>query len=203
MGLEGKYLRTFLRRIIKGDGCWEWDGAHTSDGYAESWDGMRPVYAHRIAYELWVGPIPEGYEVDHFVCDNSGCLRPNHLKAVPPRENNMRSRSAAAHNARKTHCPQGHPYDEANTWIDGLGRRVCRTCKAARAHREWVTLRQGVQSNACADRTHCPRGHPYDETNTYHYVTKRGGPGRLCKTCNRERDAARRARLREERVNNS
>jgi hypothetical protein len=83
---------------------------------------------HRVAYELLVGPIPEGLELDH-LCRNTRCVNPEHLEPVTGRENLMRAVSSwAAKNAAKTHCPQGHPYDEENTKVKRDGGRACRAC---------------------------------------------------------------------------
>jgi hypothetical protein len=180
MSLTGKYLDKFMSRIVRSEGCWEWDGAHTTAGYPETWDGERPLYAHRVAYEMWVGPIPEGYEVDHLVCDNPGCLRPDHLRAVTPWENNRRSRSMGARHARTTHCPRGHRYDTANTHIyvkpTGRSARVCRACWKLKND---AKPRKGRRPLT----THCPHGHPMDEQNTYVYVKKDGSTSRQCKAC--------------------
>ena len=88
-----------LRRLVNGslaerlaaytertDGCWNWTGGVSASGYGRlRVDGhMRP--AHRLAYEVAVGPIPDGAEVDHR-CHNTLCVRPDHLQAVTPREN--------------------------------------------------------------------------------------------------------------------
>jgi hypothetical protein len=59
-------------------------------------------------------------------------VRPSHLEVVT-HEENVRRGKGGAHWAAKTHCPQGHPYDEANTRIDAKGARVCRTCATDRA----------------------------------------------------------------------
>lgn len=207
MSLTGKYLERFLARIVRGpdeDACWSWDGAHFAQGYAETWDGARPLYAHRVAHEIWVGKIPAGYEVDHLChtmecqlttdCPHRECINPKHLIAVPPRDNNMRSNSMSAQHARKTHCRRGHPYDEKNTHITPRGSRSCRACWTidAKIYQEKKKAENPQPSKAHADKTHCPHGHPYDEENTYHYVTSRGGPGRMCRTCSRERAAKRR-----------
>lgn len=73
----------FWRRVIKGDGCWAWRGAHFK-GYAY----MGGLKAYRVAYEVAVGPIPPGLMVRH-LCNNPGCVRPDHL-AVGTQKDNMR-----------------------------------------------------------------------------------------------------------------
>lgn len=67
--------------------CWEWLGARIAAGYGCLNVGGRSVRAHRVAYELAIGPIPEGAVIDH-KCHNPGCVRPQHLQAVSQKENN-------------------------------------------------------------------------------------------------------------------
>lgn len=72
----------FLARIVKSDGCWEYDG-YRYNGYGKF--GISPgktVLAHRFAYEIWVGPIPGGM-VLHHLCENKACVRPDHLEPQP------------------------------------------------------------------------------------------------------------------------
>lgn len=95
---------------------------------------MRPT--HRIAYELMYGLIPQGLQIDH-LCRVPRCVNPFHLEAVTPAENKARGMSPAALNARKTHCPQAHPYSGDNLYVDPRGGRHCRTCM-----REWQLARQ-------------------------------------------------------------
>jgi len=135
---------TFWERVDKSagpDGCWEWDGRKNIGGYGMvHWKGKRPV-VHRVAYELLVGPIPDGLTLDH-LCRNPGCCNPAHLEPVTMRENILRGTQIAAQNAAKTHCKRGHPFDEANTERTispkGWPRRACLACrrtpKHARAH---------------------------------------------------------------------
>lgn len=175
--MQPKYLERFLARIERSEGCWTWAGAHTTAGYSETWDGQRVLYAHRVAYELWVGPIPTGLSIDH-LCRNPGCVNPHHLQPVTTRTNVRRGIGPTAANARATHCKRGHVFDDANTYLDTRGQRVCRPCGAERRRERSRRLGLGVPFG---ERTHCPQGHPYDAVNTY--VDKRGY--RSCKECGR------------------
>lgn len=177
--------------------CWTWNGGHNRDGYAQITANGRTNGAHRFSYELHIGPIPVGLEVDH-CCRRRDCTNPDHLRAVTHAEN-MRN-SNVGHNSRsKTHCPQGHAYDRETVGPYGK-QRVCGTCarKATRAYRERLAAAEGRVIVPYATRTHCPQGHEYTEANTYMY---RGS--RSCRECHRERARLRmrevRARKRAER----
>jgi HNH endonuclease len=125
-----------LARVLVDDGCWEWAGGHNRDGYGTVYTtpGSGPRGAHRVIYELLVGPIPDGLEIDH-LCRNRGCVNPGHMEPVSKRVNLLRGLGVGARNAAKTHCPRGHAYDAANTYISRDGKRVCRTCHRERALR--------------------------------------------------------------------
>jgi hypothetical protein len=108
--------------------CWLWQGTiNRRTGYGVH--GKSP--AHRVIYELLVGPIPVGLELDH-TCKVRACVNPVHLEPVTGRENNARSASPSALNAAKTHCKWGHEFTPENTRIERDGSRVCRTCKRER-----------------------------------------------------------------------
>lgn len=123
----------FWRKVEKTPGCWLWRGTTNPRGY-----GMFRPYvgqarkAHRYAYELLVGPVPDGTELDH-LCRNPRCVNPAHLEPVTHRENMLRGENPAARAARATHCRHGHAYDEANTQVTPTGERRCRACNRARA----------------------------------------------------------------------
>jgi hypothetical protein len=84
--------------------------------------------AHRVVYEALVGPVPEGLELDH-LCKESRCVNPAHLEPVTHAENVRRGRGWGGQNARKTHCPSGHPYEGDNLILQKRGGRLCRTCQ--------------------------------------------------------------------------
>lgn len=116
------------------DGCLEWTGSKKPNGYGQFTADGRCYVAHRWLYEQRVGPIPAGMQLDH-LCRNRSCVRLEHLEVVTPRENQHRGDSFSGINARKTHCPKGHPFDAGNTIIRSnqrAGRRECRACKNER-----------------------------------------------------------------------
>lgn len=114
-------------------GCLLWTGALNPNGYGKMQVGDLDTGAHRVSYTEHVGPIPDGFEVDH-LCKVRHCIEPTHLEAVTSAENTARCDSPHGINARKVACIHGHPFDDENTyWHDG--RRRCRKCRAAASRR--------------------------------------------------------------------
>jgi hypothetical protein len=112
-------------------GCWLWTAATNGDGYGtfHLGGGDPMVGAHRFAYEALRGPIPPEMELDH-LCRNRLCVNPDHIELVTTQEN-IRRGHGGQHQAMKTHCPRGHPYDLINTRFY-KGRRFCRQCNVNR-----------------------------------------------------------------------
>lgn len=117
-------------------GCWLWDGYITPKGYGTVRFNGKNVRAHRLSYELHIGAIPKGLQLDH-LCRVRHCINPAHLEPVTLQEN-LRRGLGGINNAIKTHCPHGHPYDRANTRTRRRGRgtgRLCRACSRLRNQR--------------------------------------------------------------------
>lgn len=120
--------------------CWIWTGCRHASGYGMLNVGGRKgrlVRAHRYSYELLVGPIPDGLQLDH-LCRVPACVNPDHLEPVTNRENTMRGSNFTAEKARQTHCIRGHEFDAENTYVRPNGTRLCRACgrAASAAYRE-------------------------------------------------------------------
>lgn len=128
----------FWAKVMTGtaEDCWEWQGPRNPAGYGIFFTYPAPAVqvnrpAHRYAYEDTVGSIADGLVIDH-LCRNPSCVNPAHLEPVTQQMNVLRGpTNLATLNASKTHCPQGHAYDEVNTLIY-KGSRVCRACNRIR-----------------------------------------------------------------------
>jgi hypothetical protein len=129
--LTPKQLERFWGQVGKGhpSGCWVWAGRQTVKGYGTISFFSSPYRAHRVAYELLVGPIPDGLVIDH-LCRNRLCVNPDHLEPVTIKENVMRGVGLTARLASATHCVNGHEFTPENTGINA-GHRFCRECNRA------------------------------------------------------------------------
>lgn len=121
--------------------CWEWTAGKRLNGYGRFWVDGKNVSAHRWSYEYFIGPIPEGLQIDH-LCRNRECCNPKHLEAVTCQENLLRGNTFAARNSQKTHCKNGHPFDGRNTGTSVRGHRYCRACQREYWNRRGRWLRK-------------------------------------------------------------
>jgi hypothetical protein len=130
-----------LAKLDRSGEHWIFTGVLDHGGYGLLWDSRRRnnSKAHRVAYEVWVGPIPAGKQIHHG-CRVRACCRPDHLELL----------DAAVHNSShhvKTHCINGHEFTPGNT-RHVRGQKVCKMCeKAARdrylaGHREAINERK-------------------------------------------------------------
>lgn len=133
-------INKFWSRVDKSPahlGCWLWTGYVTQSGYGQLTVNTIQFYAHRFAWLLRHGSLPDSQlELDH-ICRNRRCVNPEHLRVLTQRENTMLGVCPMAINARKTHCPQGHPLSPNNTFSNGPRRnwRRCLECKKAHEKR--------------------------------------------------------------------
>jgi hypothetical protein len=116
--------------------CWLWMACiGTKCGYGFFWLNGRMKLAHRVSYEMYHHvTIPEGMTLDHVKtrgCTNTLCVNPHHLEVVTQKVNVLRGDAPSALHAKVTHCPQGHPYNEENTYVTHSGGRDCRICHNA------------------------------------------------------------------------
>lgn len=119
--------RRFLSKIRHDGDCWIWT-ADSSAGYGRfRMPNGRPL-AHRWSYEHFIGPIPEGLEIDH-LCLKSLCVNPDHLEPVTPEENQRRRKENYKH---RLVCRRGHEVVGANAYVDPRGYANCRACARLR-----------------------------------------------------------------------
>src|SRR6266581_3341479 len=123
--------------------CWSWLAGRATAGYGVVWTGRCVELAHRLAYQLTVGPIPDGLVIDH-LCSNKVCCNPSHMEPVSRGENRARAPLAgvAELHAAQDRCINGHEFtriSDRGERLPGRARlnRVCRECanSASRSYR--------------------------------------------------------------------
>jgi hypothetical protein len=120
--------------------CWPFVGTRDASGYGHFRVGGILKQAHRVAYELTVGPIPDGFDLHHMNergCITKSCCNPSHLQPLPE------AKHVGHHNSqrRSDHCPHGHAYTLDNLFIGNDGRRRCRACRRERGNRHRMKVR--------------------------------------------------------------
>lgn len=127
---------------VDDSGCWLWSGVIDKDGYGKFRIPQAWRFAHRVGYEMHVGPIPASLQLDH-LCRVRNCVNPTHLEPVTPRENTHRGEPA-----NRTRCPRGHEYTPQNTsYTSGTGR-TCVTCNRVRNRRRRERRRDAAVTEA-------------------------------------------------------
>lgn len=183
----------FIRKVSKADpdGCWRWTGKINSRGrgYGDftyrdpETKKAKTEPAHRFAYKLWVGPIPDGYQIDHVwpQCKHTDCVRPDHLEAVTPEENTRRYLLSL------TKCKAGHSYAEFG--VQGTTGMRCTQCRKDSVAAHW--RRHNPVKPPPPLKTHCTNGHEFTPDNIR--LGGKLGTTRICKQCARESNARVRA----------
>ena len=117
-----------LSRIeVAANGCWMWTGHKSSAGYGQLPRAIGSRKAHRYAYEVLVGSIPQRMTIDH-LCRCTSCVNPAHMELTSRSENTRRASHLPDRNGAKTHCIHGHALIAGNLVPNRRGKRVCREC---------------------------------------------------------------------------
>ena len=132
--------RFFMKIEVMPNGCWRWTAATNPQGYGRflvlrngKW---RLILSHVWSYEQKYGPVPDGLELDHVVCDYPPCSNPDHVKPSTHKANMIRSNKLACMIAHRNNtCTRGHEFTEENTYYPPGGNppRICKTCARLRA----------------------------------------------------------------------
>lgn len=184
--MNGTVQERFWAKVVRDPetDCWLWLAA-TSNGYGRfTAHDHRQEQAHRLAYEMLVGPIPDGLQIDH-LCRVRNCVNPAHMEPVSARVNTLRGVGATARKARQTHCVHGHPLDSMTTLRDGSVHRICLTCHRIRNH-----AMKAARGGKFYDPARCRNGHERTPENTY--IQPKTGR-RQCRDCWRVLQSRRRA----------
>ena len=136
------------------DDCWNWTASVVDNRgggrYGKFKVAGKTIRAARLAYELEVGPIPDGLTIDH-LCRNTLCVNPAHLEPVTQAENNYRGNGFSGRNRRKTHCKHGHEFTEENTYYEKTGRghlsRKCKACMRRRTQERLEAFRRAPKQS--------------------------------------------------------
>lgn len=126
-------------------GCWLWTGPLQPKGYARVMQtGGAAIMVHRFVYELLVGPVPDGLQLDH-LCRVRHCCNPAHLEPVTNAENQHRGMAPPGLHFRATHCKRGHEFTEENTYRrpSKADVRECLICLRERNNRYQKARKRG------------------------------------------------------------
>lgn len=143
VGMNADEVLRFHGWTVTQSGCWEWAGDMHGRGYGRARVLGVTHLAHRLAYETWVGPIPEGHVVRH-KCDNPPCINPEHLETGTVSDNTQDMLRRGRHKP-----PQGEK--NGNALLDeGLVREIRRRYAAGEGSYASLAPDYGVSASLIA-----------------------------------------------------
>jgi hypothetical protein len=165
-------------------GCWRWTGYTTPFGHGSASFKKKSHVAHKVAWAMFRGPLPDGLHLHHQTespvnCMGPNCVNPDHLLPLTPRDHvvHYTPSNITAIRRNQTHCIRGHELSGDNLYIyPGTTKRRCRACL-----REWAAIRYRNSKSTPApdvERTHCKNGHALAGDNVYEYIGIK-----QCKAC--------------------
>ena len=191
--MRANTIADVLSKIKKTESCWLWTGV-TDHGYGRISMQRKTLAAHRIAFEHFKGPIPDGLFVLH-KCDNPPCCNPDHLFLGTHKDNMADCVAKGRHwSANLATCKNGHPRTPENVvrWkYSNRSGSYCKICRrrvsAVSGQRRTAAIRLAAKPGYRARPfTHCIHGHEYTAENTY-----LNGGAKRCVTCRKTRDEVR------------
>jgi hypothetical protein len=134
---DAEYYREFIKARVKIDerGCWLWQKfiMPEPNPYGMAYAFGKNWRVHRLAYTLWIGPLPDDGRVVCHDCDVKHCCNPDHLWLGTEKQNMRDAADKGRWKARQgTHCRRGHEYTPENTKMKmqrGRPARVCIACQ--------------------------------------------------------------------------
>ena len=149
-GITDKQASRFWSKVKRGapDECWEWQASRKPKGYGQLFINYHSAHAHRMAYQLTYGAIPDGMFVCH-ACDNPPCCNPAHLWLGTHRDNSADMVRKGRQKRPKT-PPARRPYAEYRAAVRGepIGRIAN---VSERDHRIYAAYQGGMQMTQIAD----------------------------------------------------
>lgn len=134
------------------NGCWIWTGYVNPSGYGRGYYAKKARAVHRVTYEVMVGPIPDGLEIDH-LCRVKVCCNPEHLEPVTRSVNQLRIPER-----QKDFCSKGHALTEDNLYkrADRPTWRICHTCQREQQRASWHKRSPEQKRKGSGARSHRP-----------------------------------------------
>ncbi|WP_280476053.1 HNH endonuclease signature motif containing protein [Nocardia asiatica] len=127
-------------------GCWEWQRSKCTSGYGQAKRQGKLHQTHRLSYETFTGPIPDGLQIDHVSargCRARHCCNPAHLEAVTQAENIRRGEAPGMVTKRTGVCRRGHEMTGDNV-MRSSRQTACRECHRAAADRRKAAAKGGA-----------------------------------------------------------